>query len=114
MPKITVVFALLLIALGIGGFLPNSSYTALLPAYAGAVLLALALLALAFEGARKHLMHGAAVVALLGTLAPATTLLIRAAQMSPLALTINLGMFVLCVTLLGLQIRSFIAARRSQ
>jgi hypothetical protein len=113
-PKLTLIFALLLIALGIGGFLPQSSRTALVPAYVGGVLLGLGLLAMALEGARKHLMHAAAVVALLGALAPAAALLIRAAQMSPLALTVNVGMLALCSGLLLLQIRSFIATRRTR
>lgn len=114
MPKLTLIFALLLIALGVGGFLPNGSRTALLPAYVGGVLLVLGLLAMVFDGARKHLMHAAAVISLLGALGPAATLLIRAAQMSPLALIVNIGMLVLCGTLLALQIRSFIATRRAR
>jgi len=73
----------------------------------------LAGLALAFEGARKHLMHVAALVALLGALAPAAALAIRAAKMSPLALGVNLGMLLLSATLVALMVRSFIAARRA-
>ena len=96
MPKSTLVFAALLIALGAGAFLGSGSRTALLPAYAGLVLAILGGLALAFERGRRHLMHVAAVVALLGTLAPAATLGIRAAQMSPLALAVNIGMLGLC------------------
>jgi hypothetical protein len=69
---------------------------------------------MAFDAARKHLMHAASVIALLGALAPAATLVIRAAQMSPLALTVNVGMLALCGTLLILQIRSFIAERRAR
>jgi len=38
---------------------------------------------------------------------------IRAAQMSPLALTVNVGMLVLCGGLLALMVRSFIVARRA-
>lgn len=113
MPKQTLVFATLLIVLGVGAFLGSGSRTALLPAYPGVVLAVLAALALAFEGGRRHLMHVAAVVALLGALAPAATLGIRAAQMSPLALTVNVGMLVLCGGLLALMIRSFMAARRA-
>ncbi|MFT4823755.1 MAG: hypothetical protein ACJASY_002670 [Halioglobus sp.] len=113
-PKLTLIFALLLIALGVGGFLPQGSRTALVPAYVGGVLLVLGLLAMAFDAARKHLMHAASVIALLGALAPAATLVIRAAQMSPLALTVNVGMLALCGTLLILQIRSFIAERRAR
>jgi uncharacterized membrane protein HdeD (DUF308 family) len=113
MPKSTLVFAALLIALGVGAFFWSGSWTALLPAYPGLALAILGGLALAFEGGRRHLMHVAAVVALLGTLAPAATLGIRAAQMSPLALAVNIGMLVLCGGLLALMVRSFVAARRA-
>lgn len=113
MPKLTLVFAVLLIALGVGAFLWSDSRTALLPAYPGLVLAILGVLALAFESGRRHLMHIAAVVALLGTLAPAATLGIRATEMSSLALTVNVGMLMLCGALLALMVRSFVAARRS-
>jgi len=112
MPKTTLIFALLLIALGAVAFGISSSRTALLPAYVGIALGLFAGLALMFEGARKHLMHAAALVALLGALAPAAALAIRAAQMSPLALGVNLGMLVFSAALLVLMVRSFIAARR--
>lgn len=114
MPKPTLLFATLLIALGVSAFLFSGSRTALLPAYAGLALGILGGLALAFDGGRRHLMHVAAVVALLGALAPAATLVIRAAQMSPLALTVNIGMLVLCGALLVLMIRSFMAVRRAR
>lgn len=113
MPKLTLVFAALLIILGIGGFVWSGSQTALLPAYPGVVLAVLGGLALIFENGRRHLMHVAAVVALLGALAPAATLGIRAAEMSGLALTVNIGMLVLCAGLLVFMVRSFIAARRA-
>jgi hypothetical protein len=54
----------------------------------------------------------AALVALLGSLAPTAALLIRAMQMSPLAQGFNIGMLALCAMLL-LMVRSFVAARRS-
>lgn len=113
MPKTTLVFAALLIALGVGAFSMSSSRTALLPAYVGAALALLAGLSLAFERTRKHLMHVAAIVALLGALAPAAALAIRAAAMSPLALGVNVGMLLLSGTVLALMVRSFIAARRA-
>jgi len=113
MPKQTLIFAALLIALGVGAFLVSGTRTALMPAYPGAVLAILAGLAMALEGGRRHFMHLAAVVALLGALAPAAALVMRAAQMSPLALSVNVGMLVLCAALLVLMVRSFIAARKS-
>jgi hypothetical protein len=111
MPKTTLVFAALLVLLGVGAFAVSSSNTALLPAMFGALLAALGLLAQRMDGLRKTLMHVAAVVALLGALAPAAALGIRAAAMSPLALSVNLGMLALCGGLLVLMVRSFIAAR---
>jgi len=113
MPKQTLVFAALLITLGVGAFAISGSRTALLPAFVGGALAVLAGLALAYAGARRHLMHVAAVVALLGALAPAAALVIRAAQMSPLALGVNVGMLALSGALLAMMVRSFIAARRS-
>jgi hypothetical protein len=77
-------------------------------------LAVLAGLALADAGARRHLMHVAAVVALLGALAPAAALAIRAAQMSPLALGVNVGMLALSAALFAMMIRSFVVARRSR
>lgn len=113
MPKTTLIFAALLIALGLGAFGLSSSRTALLPAWLGLGLGVLGALARKFERARKHLMHLAAVLALLGALAPAAALGIRAAAMSPLALGVNLGMLALAATLLAMMVRSFIAARRA-
>ena len=118
MPKTTLIFAALLIALGVGAFAISSgdgspSRTALMPAYVGIALAVLASLSLAFERTRKHLMHVAAIVALLGALAPAAALAIRAAAMSPLALGVNVGMLLLSGTVLALMVRSFIAARRA-
>jgi hypothetical protein len=113
MPKTIVVFALLLIALGVGAFLMSSSRTALLPAYAGGVLLIVGGLAIAAAGLRKYLVPVAGLVALLGALAPAAALAIRAAAMSPLALTVNVGMLALSATLFALIVREVIAARRA-
>jgi hypothetical protein len=114
MPKITLVFSSLLVALGLGAYAMSLSNTALLPAVFGAALAILALLAARSAGARKALMHVAAIVALLGALAPAAALGVRAAAMSPLALSVNLGMLALCGGLLGLMIRSFVQARRAR
>jgi hypothetical protein len=113
MPKIIVVFALLLIALGVGAFLMSSSRTALLPAYVGGILVLVGGLAMRLAGFRKYLVPVAGLVALLGALAPAAALAIRAAAMSPLALTVNVGMLALSATLLALIAREFIAARRA-
>lgn len=113
MPKTIVVFAVLLIALGVGAFLMSSSPTALLPAYLGGALAILGALAMGLAGFRKYLLPVAGLVALLGGLAPAAALAIRAAAMSPLALTVNVGMLALSATLFVLIVRDFMAARRA-
>jgi len=113
MPKKIVVFAVLLIALGVGAFLMSSSRTALLPAYVGGVLVIVGVLAMGFAGFRKYMLPVAGLVALLGALAPAAALAIRAAAMSPLALTVNVGMLALSATLFALIVREFMTARRA-
>ena len=113
MPKTIVVFAVLLIALGVGAFLMSSSRTALLPAYVGGALVIVAVLAKGLAGFRNYLIPVAGLVALLGALAPAAALAIRAAAMSPLALTVNVGMLALSGTLFALIVREFMTARRA-
>ncbi len=113
MPKTIVVFAVLLIALGVGAFLMSSSHTALLPAYVGGALAIVGALAMGLAGIRKYLLPVAGFVALLGALAPAAALAIRAAAMSPLALTVNVGMLALSATLFVLIVREFMATRRA-
>lgn len=109
----TSAFAGLLIALGVGAFVTSSSPTALLPAYVGGVLLAVSGLSIAFAAASKPLTTVAMVVALLGALAPAAALLNRASQMSPLALTVNVGMLTLCAALFILHVRWYLQSRRA-
>ena len=69
MAKLTIVVANILILMGVGGYIASDmvSMTALIPAFIGAPLEVLGWLALA-ESRRKHAMHGAAMVALLGFL----------------------------------------------
>ena len=113
MPKKILVFAVLLIALGVGAFLMSSSPTALLPAYVGGTLAIIGALAKSFAGSRKYLLPVAGLVALLGALASAAALGIRASEMSPLALTVNVGMLALSGTLFALIVREFMATRRA-
>jgi len=106
------VFAVLLIVLGFGAFLISSSGTALLPAYVGGALALIGVLATMLAGFRNYLLPAAGVIALLGALAPAAALAIRAAAMSPLALTVNVGMLALSGTLFALIVREFKSTRR--
>src|SRR5688572_32328469 len=78
MAHTTIVFGLLLTGLGlVGYFLAGGvSVTALIPAFFGIVLLALGFLARS-EPMRKHAMHAAAAVALIGFLGALMSLLDR-------------------------------------
>ena len=72
MPRITTLVGALLTLLGLAGYAGSgqASKTALIPAGFGAVLAALGLAGRS-EGLRRHAMHGAAVVGLLGALGSA-------------------------------------------
>ena len=67
MSSTTIVFGMLLTLLGLAGYFLTgaSSSTALIPAIFGVLLLVLGFLARS-EAARKHAMHAAATVALVG------------------------------------------------
>lgn len=70
MPFITILFALDLIITGIVGFVVTGKehITALIPSFIGTLLLVLGVLAFNPK-LRKHVMHGAAMVAIIGFLA---------------------------------------------
>ena len=120
MPAVTLVFAALLVVLGVGSYVGTgmSSATALIPAGFGVVLGVLGLLARK-ESIRKHVMHVAAMVALLGFLGAARGFAQLPALLSggdverPVAVWAQVAMAVLCLTLEILYVRSFIAARRA-
>jgi hypothetical protein len=122
---VSVVFGLLLVALGIWGrfggdlglweplgFTPpeHLSNTALIPAYAGAALIVLGLLAFK-ANLLKHAMHGAAVVGLLGLLASAGRL-IATGNVHGVGGTSLVLMAAVCAVFVGLCVNSFIQARR--
>ncbi len=71
MPSTTRLFGLILIVLGVASYVltGRTSVTALIPAFFGAVLVVCALVARASESARKHAMHAAVAVGLIGALA---------------------------------------------
>jgi hypothetical protein len=116
MATTTSIFAVALLLLGISSYLltGRASTTALIPAYFGAVLGLLGRLARR-EHLRKHAMHGAALLALIG-LAGALFSLFRAplGSRSPVAEGAQALMAVLMAVFLVLSVRSFIAARRAR
>ncbi|MGD0520506.1 MAG: hypothetical protein ABSA48_04555 [Terracidiphilus sp.] len=123
MAKVTMVFAVLLIALGLAGYLGTGSVhpTALIPAWFGLTLGIFGFLAISpNEGRRKLFMHINVTIGLLGFLgglaeAVRGYLHARAAGLEPdqIALASKLTMAGLLLIYVILCVRSFIAARRS-
>lgn len=118
MPSKTLLCGTLLIALGAVGYgmqdPDHHSRTALIPAGFGVVFILLGLLARK-DNLRKHAMHFAAALGLLGFLANVILLLLKAARGE---LTVSLApicqalMAVICAVFVGLCVHSFVQARR--
>lgn len=120
MPRITVVFSLIYIALGLAGYFLTGAVhkTALIPAVIGAVLLVLGLLG-GNEKLRMHVMHAALLVGLLALLGTARALLKLPAAFDgtaerPGAVFAQAATAVLSIVYLAVGVRSFIAARRAR
>jgi predicted MFS family arabinose efflux permease len=117
MPATTRLFGLLLIVLGVASYVTTgrSSVTALIPAFFGAALVICALIARQ-ESARKHAMHAAVALGLIGALAalgrgvPAAL----GGDASRPAVLSQLAMGVLLLVYVALGVQSFIAARKAR
>jgi hypothetical protein len=124
MAKLTVLFALALILLGVAVFVATGSHapTALIPAYFGVVLGVLGLLARTEDSKRRMLwMHIAVTVGLLGFVFPGgraagdlVKLMHGQAVLRPVAMQEELAMAAICLVYVLLCVRSFIAARRAR
>jgi hypothetical protein len=120
MPKISILCGVLLMVIGIAGYVigmtsDRASVTALIPAFIGVVLVLLGALAGMKEGLRKHLMHVAVVVALLGFMATAGRLVSRLGELSATPAVISqVSTAAICLVFVVLAIRSFAAARRER
>ena len=123
MAKITLVFALLLVALGLVGYIGTGSVhpTALIPAWIGLALGIFGFLAISpNESRRKLFMHINVTIALLGFLGGLAEAIrgyvhAKSAGMAPdqIALASKLTLAGLLFIYVLLCVRSFIAARRS-
>jgi len=124
MPYLTILTALVLTALGLFGYFGSAeaspSKTALIPAAFGLVLLVAGVVALR-DQLRKHAMHVAAAVGLIGLLAAggrgATKIGLLFSD-DPMAnkrpIVMILMMAAVCLVFVALCIKSFIDARRRQ
>lgn len=118
----SILAGILLVVIGCVGYIyglnaGNASVTALIPGFFGIVLIACGAIGMAAEGMRKHLMHLAVVVALLGFILTAGRLVMKAAtgglEASPAVLSQG-AMAAVCLLFVVLAVRSFAAARSSR
>jgi len=121
MAKLSIGLGVVLILLGLISYfgISSESVTALIPAFIGVPMLLLGFLALN-EKYKKHAMHGAAVLMLIG-FGGTISGLIKFFRMiggevfeRPSAITVQAIMAVLCLIFLILAIKSFIDARRGK
>ena len=118
MPSITLALGVVLIVLGLAGYFLTGavSLTALIPAAFGLVIAVAGLMA-RDEGKRKHAMHAAVAVALLGFLGSIRGVLQIGALLDgsaarPAAVVSQTIMAVLTLGYIVMAVRSFIQARR--
>lgn len=120
MPLTTIICGVLLILVGIIGYVyglmnGNTSLTALIPAIFGIVLAILGILARARENLRKHLMHVAVIVGLLGFFMTAGRIVMNISKIALNAATVaQISMSLICLGFVILCIKSFIDARRNR
>ena len=119
MPSVTINFGRILTLIGTIGYFygytsGRVSVTALIPAFFGLALLVLGYAARAKESLRKHIMHVAVIVALLGFLASAGRLLSKISEISLSAAVVSqIAMALTCLLFVILCVRSFINARKA-
>ena len=115
MVRPTLLIAGLLVLLGVVFyFITNMvSATALIPAALGVLLAVCAAIVAAKPDLRKHVMHVAMLLGLLGIIVPAIRLPVSIAHGKTGVWVELILMIVLCVIFLVLGIRSFIMARRA-
>lgn len=117
MPSTSIICGILLILIGIAGYISGvmndrASLTAFIPAVFGLLLAVFGFIAQANESLRKHLMHAAVIVALLGFIAVAARLVPNLGSMElTTAVLAQIAMGVVCLIFVVLAIRSFAAAR---
>ena len=121
MAKVTILFGVLLILLGLAGYLGTGHVhpTALIPSGFGVLLAILGLLANTQDARKRMLfMHIAVTLGLLGFLATAKAIfqyvqLLQGRDFPfPSAVESKAAMSILCLTFVLLCVRSFMAARR--
>lgn len=117
MPGTAIWFGRLLILLGAIGYgygltSGNASVTALIPAAFGVVLMLIGHIARSSENLRKHLMHAAVLLAVIGFMMTAGRLALKFSELSLSAGVVSQAvMAVICLAFVILAVRSFAQAR---
>ena len=121
MARVAIIFGILLIGLGlVGYFAPDAlgendpgktSPTALIPAGIGAVLLVCGLVVSAAPHLRKHVMHLAAAVGLVGAVGGFMPLMRGGMALEKSSVRSGILMILLCAVFVILCARSFVLAR---
>ncbi len=120
MPSTSITFGGLLILIGIIGYAyglmnGNASLTAFIPSVFGIILVALGAVAQSNEKLRKHLMHAAVIIALLGFIMPLMRLFSKFNELTLSAAVIaQVAMSLVCLAFVILSVRSFMDARRNR
>lgn len=120
MAKVTILTGLILVVMGLGGYFGSggASVTALIPAFFGLPILAAGFIALN-ETRRKHAIHSAVALALIGFLGSVPGLLKLGSLLSgtaerPMAVAMQGAMALLLAVYIVLCVQSFIAARKAR
>lgn len=122
MPRLAISIGLMLMATGLIGYFGTGreSPTALIPAFFGLIMGGLGLLASWRPGARRHAMHAATAVAVLGFVGSVRgipgffSLLAGGDVERPLAAVAQAVMAVLTAVFVAAAVRSFVIARQSR
>lgn len=120
MPTLAIVFGIVLNAMGFAAYVASGAYTSLIPSGFGTLIFLSGLISVFVPQIRKHLMHVAALVGLLGTLGglgmglPKLGALLSGTAARPLASGMQIAMGVVCLIFLVLCVKSFIDARRAR
>ena len=118
MTSATRYFGIILIVLGVASYTMTgrTSITAMIPAFFGAVLLICAIVARRSDAARKHAMHAAVAIGLIGAIAALVRGIPGAMNGNATrpAVIAQLAMGVLLLIYVALGVQSFFAARKAR
>jgi len=119
MPSVSITCGIVLILIGVLGYVyglmtGHASITAFIPAIVGILLAILGFAARSKVNLRKHLMHAAVLIGLVGFLLPAVRLLSKLSELTFSASVLSqVLMALVCLLFVVLAVRSFIEARRN-